>query len=179
MEIFRGSYDYFLSRAAVATYTAGGGFFLGVFSTQTQLAYFSVAEQLYRGAQGLFAPIAQAIYPFMARTGDRVVFFRVFAASAMAAIGGAIIGVTFGQELIELIFGEHFLPAYESLLLFLGILVVNIPSVLLGYPYLGAVGRGRFVNKTVIAAGVVQLVLLPSLLLVDQRNALGVLCTIF
>lgn len=58
------------------------------------------------------------------------------------------------------------------------ILTVNTPSVLLGYPYLGALGQGRFVNWTVIVAGVVQLVLLMCLLALNQSHALGVLITI-
>ena len=176
--VFQESSGYFASRAAVATYTTGGAFFLGVFSTPSQLAYYNAAEQLYRGAQGLFAPLAQALYPFMARTGNKVLFARVFVACILASLIGIAIGVAYGADIIGLVFGASFIPAHKFLLVFLVMLAVNIPSVLLGYPYLGALGQGRFVNWTVIVAGVVQLALLMCLLALDQSHAFGVLITI-
>src|SRR5690606_19873322 len=68
---------FFWSRAAVSTYTAGGAFFLGLFSTPLQVAHYSAAEQLYRGAQSLFQPLSQALYPHMAKHRNFNLFFRV------------------------------------------------------------------------------------------------------
>ena len=48
-------------------------------------------------------------------------------------------------------------------LAFLVVLAINVPSTLIGYPFLGAMGHAGYVNMTVITAGIVQLCLLGVL----------------
>jgi PST family polysaccharide transporter len=155
--------EYFSSRAAVATYTSGATFFLGLVSNPQQVAYYSAAEQLYRGAQGLFSPLAQSLYPYMARSQDRVLFKKVLVGSILTGCLGIVIGVLTGQDILNLIFGQTFTAGYSALQVFLVVLAINIPSVLLGYPYLGALGYGSFVNLTVIVAGLIQIAILITL----------------
>ena len=49
-QVFKESTQFFWSRAAVSTYTAGGAFFLGLTSTPLQVAYYSAAEQIGRAS---------------------------------------------------------------------------------------------------------------------------------
>ena len=58
--IFESS-GFFYARASSSIYGAGGTVFLGLVSTNAQVGYFSSAEQIFRGLQGLFTPVAQAI----------------------------------------------------------------------------------------------------------------------
>lgn len=160
MLIMHASTPFFWSRAAVSTYTAGGAMYLGLFSGPTQVAYYSAAEQLYKGAQGLFAPLSQALYPNMVRTKNFDLLFNVIKLSTCVCLAGTIIGAFTGPFFIELLFGIEFLNSEFALFVFLLTLLVNTPAVLLGYPALGALGHADLANRSVMIAGILQLVLL-------------------
>ena len=59
----------------------------------------------------------------------------------------------------------------ESIIVFkilLGVCLVLIPSSLLGYPLLGAFGKARYANFTVIIASIFHIVLLMFLLIFNS-----------
>ncbi|MBD9514025.1 oligosaccharide flippase family protein [Pseudomonas sp. PDM22] len=157
---FSHSTQFFWARAAVATYTAGGAFFLGIASTPLQVAYYSAAEQIYKGAQSLIQPVSQALYPYMIKNKNIELFKKILIALTTLSIIGACLGALFSKEVIELIFGNEYSESKSSLLIFLITFCVTTPSILLGYPFLGALGFSRTANLSVILAGVLQLILL-------------------
>ncbi|VVP60483.1 Putative O-antigen transporter [Pseudomonas fluorescens] len=157
---FKDSTEFFWSRAAVTTYTAGGAFFLGLASTPLQVAYYSAAEQLYKGAQALFSPVSQALYPHMAKHRNLSLFFKIFKAVIALGLVGLVGGILVGPWAIEFIFGHDFAPSYPVLVIFMIIFTITTPSVLLGYPFLGALGNSRAANISVIWAGLAQVILL-------------------
>lgn len=53
----------FLSTGAVALYTTGNSFILGMLTDNTVVGYYSAAERLVKTAQRLLTPITQAVYP--------------------------------------------------------------------------------------------------------------------
>ncbi|AFY20734.1 oligosaccharide flippase family protein [Pseudomonas sp. UW4] len=166
-ETFRESTEFFWSRAAVATYTAGGAVFLGVFSSSTQVAYYSAAEQLYKGAQALFSPLSQALYPHMAKHRNFSLLLKILKAVVAASGVALIAGVFVGPWLISLVFGPGFTNSYSILLLFMATFLFSAPSILLGYPLLGALGDSKSANISVIYAGLLQLLLLLTCYLLD------------
>ena len=175
--IFESS-GYFYARASSSIYGAGGTVFLGLVSTSTQVGYFSSAEQIFRGLQGLFTPVAQALYPYMSRKHDVKAFGLVLSAAMMACLGCILVGVFAGEAILELVFGSDFGPSYMPFLVFLVILAINVPSTLIGYPFLGAMGHSGYVNMTVITAGVAQLCLLIILFMLDLTAAFDVALSI-
>lgn len=176
--IARNSTQFFWSRAAVSTYTAGGAIFLGLFSTSSQVAYYSAAEQLYKGGQALFAPLAQALYPNMVRTHNYQLLFKVVKGATLICTLGILCGVVLGPQIINVIFGENYNQSYSVLLVFLATLLINTPSVLIGYPLLGALGQASAANISVLIAGAIQLVLLCTCLLFGWKNAFEIALTV-
>jgi PST family polysaccharide transporter len=172
------STPFFWSRAAVSTYTAGGALFLGLYGNPLQVAYYAAAEQLYKGGQSLFAPLAQALYPNLARTQNFKLLFRILKATLLVCIAGLLFGVFAGEWLIALLFGTTFKGSYIVLLVFLVTLTVNTPSVLLGYPLLGALGQAGKANKSVMIAGALQLVLLGACLTLGWAQAFEIAVTV-
>lgn len=163
--IFTESIEFFWSRAAVATYTAGGAFFLGLISTPVAVAHYSAAEQLYKGAQAMLQPLTQALYPYMVKRKDLNIFFRVLTLVTFLAVVGAIIGFITGKWFLVFIFGEGFSQSYPLLCVFLIAFCVVAPSVLLGYPFLGAFGDSKSANRSVIIGGGIQVGILTVLYL--------------
>lgn len=168
---FKESTEFFWSRAAVATYTAGGGFFLGLTSTSHQVAYFSAAEQLYKGAQSLFQPISQALYPYMVKSRNLGLFKKIILGSIILSLVGLVIGVTTGKFFIGLLYGDSFEGSYPALVLFMLTYTITVPSILLGYPLLGAYGEAKTANMSVVIAGVIQIFLLVICHLMNWTNA--------
>jgi PST family polysaccharide transporter len=178
IDTIKASTPFFWSRAAVSTYTAGGALFLGLYGNSLQVAYYAAAEQLYKGGQSLFAPLAQALYPNLARTHNFKLLFRILKATLLICVLGMLFGIFAGEWLIALLFGNTFNGSYVVLLVFLVTLTVNTPSVLLGYPLLGALGQAGKANKSVMIAGALQLVLLGVCLALRWAQAFEIALTV-
>jgi len=176
--IFKESSEFFISRAAVATYGAGATFFLGIASTPTQVAFYSVAEQFYRGAISVFSPISQALYPHMAKSRDIEFFKKIFLLAVIATLLGVTLGFIFGESLLTLIFGIEYIHSKPVLLILLIALLAAIPSILLGYPFLGAIGDSRSANKSVIYAGTTQLSLMAVCVITKNTQATDIAITV-
>lgn len=156
MDVFKGALAYFLSRAAIAGYTAGGGFVLGLFSTRSEVALYFAAEQIYKGLQGLVSPIAQSLYPYMTRMKNVRLHLLVTVFSVVICLSVSVLFYLTGGYAIVAFFGESFRNSQQVLNIFLIALCISVPSILLGYPLLGAFGYGSFVNTSVVFAGILQ-----------------------
>ena len=64
---FIDSSHFFLSRVSVSIYTSANAFVLGLFTNNTMVGYYSIAEKLYISIQSLYGPITQALYPYVAK----------------------------------------------------------------------------------------------------------------
>ena len=177
-QTFSESTEFFWSRAAVATYTAGGAIFLGLVSTPLQVAYYSAAEQLYKGAQSLFSPVSQALYPHMAKHRNFPLFFKILKYVIALGLAGLVSGVLVGNWAIHIIFGVDFAPAYPVLVVFMITFFITTPSVLLGYPFLGALGNSKAANTSVIYGGAIQVILLIFAYLAESYQATHIALTV-
>jgi PST family polysaccharide transporter len=151
------STEFFWSRAATSTYTAGGAVFLGLLGNLSQLAYYSVAEQIYKAGQSLLTPISQVLYPMMVRTKNFNVLFQFIRYLIFVYLFICLFLFLFGLKLIPVFFGSGFIESYDVLIIFSIILIFYVPSVLIGYPLLGALGKAKFANRSVFVAGVLQI----------------------
>jgi PST family polysaccharide transporter len=156
---------FFWSRLAVSGYTAGGAIFLGHFSSARNVAMYSVAEVLYRGAQGLLSPFAQVMYPYTVRTKNFEMLIKVTKFATLAAVFGALFTIIYSKEIISTIFGEQYIDSIYIVNIFMIAVVINTASVMMGYPALGALNKSNLANKSVIIAGILQIGFLSTLYL--------------
>lgn len=175
---FRESTEFFWSRAAVATYTAGGALIVGISSTPVQVAYYSAAEQIYKGGQAIFSPLAQALYPYMAKGKNISLFFRILRISIIITILGAITVAFLGKLILTTVFGSSFIESYPILIIFLITFIINTPSVLIGYPFTGALGNSRQVNISVLYGGATQMLLLCACYMLELTQAIYISITV-
>jgi PST family polysaccharide transporter len=159
-ETFRDSTQFFLSRVSVSIYTSSNSFFLGLFAGNSAVGYYSAAEKLYTAAQGLYSPLMQVTYPYMAKTRNRAFHRKVLRYSLILntiLCGGIIL---FAPTIIGILFGPQYMPSVNVLRLLAVALMVVIPSILLGYPFLAVLGQQRYANGSVIIGSIVHLIML-------------------
>jgi len=66
-ETLKEGWVLFLSKASVSLYTAGNAFILGMLTNHTVVGYYSAAEKIVRALVSLLEPVAQSVYPAMAK----------------------------------------------------------------------------------------------------------------
>jgi PST family polysaccharide transporter len=177
-QVFKESTGFFWSRAALATYTAGGSVYLGITSSPTQVAYYAAAQQLYNGAQSLLTPVSQALYPHMARERNFALLFKVIGGFTLLSFAGLAVGVIDGRWILRTLYGPEFVHSYPVLLGFLVVFLLAAPSTLLGYPFLGALGRIAKANTSVLYGGLLQVAILIALYVTSRTDAFDVVLAI-
>lgn len=148
---FKDSTNFFFSRVSVSIYTSANAIVLGLFTNNTMVGYYSIAEKLYQAIQGLYGPITQALYPYVAKEKNIKLFKKIFYSVITLNIMGVIFLFYFGESIFSFLFtqevGEESIDVFH---IFLLANLVTVPSVLIGYPLLGALGYTRFANNSVI-----------------------------
>ena len=166
---FKDSSRFFLSRLAASIYTTANAFVLGLFTNNTMVGYYSISEKLYMGLQSLYGPIAQTLYPYVAKERNISIFKKIF----YSVISVNIIGVTFlyffGEFIFSLLFTQEI--GLESIKVFYILLVANlmtVPSILLGYPFLAALGYTKEANNSVVFGSLIYIFLVISLVIFSK-----------
>lgn len=155
---FKDSSQFFLSRVSVSIYTSANAFVLGLFTDTTTVGYYSIAEKLYMAMQGFYAPITQTLYPYVAKERNIKLFKKIFYAVVSLNILGIVFLYFFGEYIFTLLFTQQI--GGESIKVFNILLIANlivVPSILIGYPFLGALGFARYANKSVINGSIIHL----------------------
>lgn len=166
-EVLRNSGTFFLSRLSVSLFTTSNSFLIGLVCGNTAVGYYSAAEKLYQAYNQLLTPFTGVLFPHIAKSRDTVffkkVFYRItvanlFSVSAVLLLGGFILRFVYGSadpvilEIFEIVICASF---------------VAIPSILLGYPFLAAMGHPKYTNWTVILTSVFHIAGLGILYLND------------
>ena len=154
------SFQFFLSRISVALYTSSNTFVIGLFVSNAAAGYYAAAEQLYKAMQGIFIPLGNALYPYIAKERNIRLFKKIFFAAFSLAL--VVISITFvySNFITFVIFGPGFDPTAILLKLFTILILVVVPSILLGYPFLAALVYSRYANLSVIVGSLSHILLL-------------------
>lgn len=160
---FKDSTQFFLSRASVSIYTSSNAFFLGIFTNNTAVGYYSAAEKLYNAAQGLYSPLIQVVYPYMSKSQNKPFYRKIFKLTTSFNVIFCILIFALSGVIISLLYGNNFQASIPVLMIFAVALMIVAPSQLLGYPFLAALGFQRYANGSVIIGSIFQLTMLLAI----------------
>lgn len=156
---FKDSTQFFLSRVSVSIYTSSNAFVLGLFTSNTMVGYYSIAEKMYQALQGIYMPLTQTLYPYVANSKNVKLFKKVFKLTVLANVFLIIMLFLFGGELFSILFTQKFSEVSIKVFnIFLIVALIVVPSILLGYPFLAAMGYPEYANKSVIYGSLIHLV---------------------
>ncbi|MCS2156061.1 oligosaccharide flippase family protein [Scandinavium sp. H11S7] len=160
VHVFRSSSGFFLARLSVSVYTSASTLIVGNFAGLHQAAMYSASEKLYMAGQSLSSPVSQALFPYLARTGNSKALIKIMAVMLPVFIICCVVISLISDKFIYLFYGPGFedtVPIFNILLLSM---VVTFVSINFGYPAFASLNKLRFANLTVFIGGVVQLLLL-------------------
>lgn len=154
------SSQYFLSRVSVSIYTSSNVFILGLFTNNTVVGYYTAAEKIFMIAKSVVSPLADTIYPHMANSSNKQFFKKIFKLSVVLNTTFCLVLFFFSNLIIKTIYGVNFLDSVILLKVFSIAQLFVVPSVLLGYPFLAALGFPKFTNMSVIVGSILHILFL-------------------
>ena len=163
------SFQFFLSRISVSLYTSSNVFFLGLLGDDAVTGYYAAAEKLYTALKRLYEPVVNALYPFMAKNKNVRLFKKIF----FLLVGGnlliCILLLIFNQSLMRLVYGDGFGPSVGIFNALVVALILVVPSMLLGYPFLAALQHEKYANSSVVISSIFHVMALGIVLFVLRK----------
>jgi len=154
------STQYFLSRSAAALYTSSNTFIAGLALGNYFAGIFGAAEKIFMAMTVVYAPLGDALYPYMAKNRNLKLFKKIFMGSIVLNTVIAAGVYFFSDVIVVLIFGPDFADSAELLRLFCVLALLFVPTVMIGYPLLGALGKEKYANYSVVFASLFHVALL-------------------
>ncbi|MDR1200769.1 MAG: oligosaccharide flippase family protein [Tannerellaceae bacterium] len=155
---FKDSSTYFLSRISVSVFTYSNSFVLGLVCGNAAAGYYTAAEKLYQAYNQLLTPFTGVLFPYMAQARDIHFFKKIF---RRITVGNVFLltGILLASYwIIQVVYGE---AAQAGSLTVFRILLFGcfftIPSMLLGYPFLAAIGYASYTNWTIFIVSLLHL----------------------
>jgi len=176
---FKESSHFFLSRVAVSIYTSSNAFVLGLFTNNTIVGYYSIAEKLYIALQALYMPIVNVLYPYISKNKNVTLFKKIFKITILFNFL-LIIGLYFiAPFLVELISGKQIIESIEVFRIFLMVTMIVVPSILIGYPFLASLGYKNYANYSVVVGSIFHILGLTLLALSHIINIYTIVIVLF
>lgn len=156
----KNSAQFFWSRIAVSMYTTSNTFVIGLILGPVAAGFFGTADKLFRGVVSLYQPLNSVLYPYIAHSKNISLYKKLFKISTISNIFIVLLVFLFSDFIINLIFGEGYGESAVLLKMFMFAAIYMMPSILMGYPLLGALGYTKEVNNSVIFASILHVLLL-------------------
>lgn len=177
---FRRSSTFFYSRIATSVYTASNTVILSVISAGSTIGYYTLADKLVTTAKNGLSPISDSMYPYMTKNRDFKLVWKILKIFMPIIIIGCGIVFIFARPLCELVFGAGYGDAAPVLRAMLPVVVVILPSYILGFPTLSAMGLSKYANYSVVFGSALHVCNLLVLYFTGHMNmvTLGALVSI-
>jgi len=176
--IFLYSSQFFLSRVFLQASSSISVLVLSFSVTPGQLGLYGASDKLLAAFKSLVGPLSQALYPYMANTGNTKLLIKLSVFIGLALFVPASIGYYFSEEILVVIFGPEFAGSSTILRIFIITGFFSFFSILYGYPAFAAIKRVGLANKSVIYGGVAQVVMLVMMSAFELVSIINVALTV-
>lgn len=148
------SASFFVCKIVSTAYSASNVFVLGLVISNSSLAIYGVANTIINMIKSLFSPIADSIYPYILREKNFGLVKKILLYSTPVILLGTMLLYVLAKPIVLILGGSKYTGAIEILRMMLPLVLITLPSCLLGYPVLGAMGKMREANLSVVFASV-------------------------
>lgn len=148
---------YFLARASTSLFTTSNSFLLGLVCGNTMVGYYSAAEKLYQAYNQLLSPFTGVLFPHIAKSRDVLFFKKIFYRITFTNLFCVAAALLLASYVLDIVYGTADPNILEVFRILVTACFVTIPSMLLGYPLLAAMGHPLYTNYTVMTTSVVHI----------------------
>lgn len=162
---------FFYSRIATTAYSAMNTIILDVISGSGAItAYYTSADKLITTGKSALSPISDSLYPYMVKNRDFKLVKKVLLILEPMIFLFCAVCFVFAEPLCGLFFGAEYAPAGKVLRAMLPVGVVILPSYIMGFPMMSAMGISKHANYSVIFGSVIHIINLSILWLTGNIN---------
>jgi len=175
-QLYEGWHVFFAS-ISISLYTVSATFILGLFASSSAVGYFSAADKIIQAVKGIYAPVSQAIYPFISQKVHQnrragLMFIRkvaVIAGSGMFIL--SLVLFVFADQVVLLVLGQGYQESVLLLRIMAPLPFVITLSNIFGIQTMLNLGYKKAFSQILFLAGVTGLFL--SALLVSAYKSIG------
>ncbi|MEE0095508.1 MAG: oligosaccharide flippase family protein, partial [Oscillospiraceae bacterium] len=178
---FRSSITFFYSRIASTAYTAANTIILDLISAGgAAVGFYTSADKLITTAKNGLSPISDSLYPYMTANRDFKLVKKVLTIMMPLITLGCTVVFIFAEPLCTWFFGADYAETGKVLRAMLPVVVVILPSYILGFPTLTAMGLTKYANYSVVFGSVLHVLNLCVLYFTGHLNmvSLGILVSV-
>ena len=161
---------FFLSRIATTMYGAANTIILDILSGGTSTAFYSSADKLVTTAKNGMSPISDSLYPYMTKHRDFKLVKKVLMIAMPVIIAGCAVVFIWAEPLCLWFFGKEYGGVAPVLRAMLPVVAITLPSYILGFPTLSAMGLSKYANYSVIFGSVIHIINLCVLYFTGLMN---------
>lgn len=169
IESLKESKEYFLSRIATTLYNSSNIFLLGLIGfNSASIGNYGVANNLINTIKSMLTPISDSIYPYMVRNKNFKLIWLIIIISFPVIFIGVSVFYYFADFIVVTLCGAKF---HDAVLIFkwmLPLILIMLPTYLLGFPMLGAMGHSSKANTSVIVGSLFHVIGLLLLFLFSK-----------
>lgn len=171
LDTMKRSSVFFYSRIATTAYSAMNTVILDMISgSGAPTAFYTSADKLITTGKSALSPISDSLYPYMVKNRDFKLVKKVLLILEPLIFVFCAVFFVFAEPLCAFIFGAEYAPAGQVLRAMLPVGVVTLPSYILGFPMMSAMGISKHANYSVIFGSALQIVNLTILWLTGNIN---------
>jgi PST family polysaccharide transporter len=167
----------FISNIAISLYTVSTTFILGLFTNNTIVGYYSIADKIKSAIQGLLSPISQTIYPYISKKvkenkKEGIKFIReiTFYIGIFSFILSFLLFI-FAPEIIHLVAGTKYKKSVLVLRIISFLPFIIALSNIFGIQTMLNFDRKKAFSKILISGSILNIIL--SLILVPLFQEIG------
>ena len=173
------SSTFFYSRIATTAYSALNTVILDVISASgATVGYYSSADRLITTGRSALSPISDSLYPYMVENRDFKLVRKILLIFEPLIFLFCAAVFIWAEPVCVLLFGPDFAPAANVLRAMLPVGVITLPSYILGFPTLTAMGLTEHANYSVIFGSVLHMVNLAILYFTGHMNMITLGCAV-
>jgi PST family polysaccharide transporter len=164
---FTDSANYFLSRISLSLFSSSNTFVMGLVCGNTITGYYAAAEKLYQAYGQLIDPFSKVLFPYMTRTRDTKFFKKTFLYIVIANTALVGLALLFSGFIIQFIYNPDSSYVVNVFRILICAAFFSIPHMLIGYPFIAAMGHPHFANWTVVFTSCFHVAVLGILLIAN------------
>lgn len=167
----------FFSSMAISLYTISNNFILGLFANYAAVGYYAAADKIVQAVKGLYQPVAQAIYPVIAKKiHDNKPLALIFIRKITWIVGAVMLVISsalflLAEQVVNILIGQQYKQSIIILKIMSFLPLIVALSNIYGIQTMLNLGYKKAFSYILVAAAVLGLGL--SLLLVPRYEGFG------